>query len=222
MRPQDSKAELLTPQRKALFALLDAVAPVYPGGVPLRVMREAGELLHRKSESAVKNENAGRVSFQGTGKSGVAFVGAWPEHEGGGVFSSMHGKLLRAAIEKGLKKKVEDVLVVRADSVEALRGPDLGGVATAILAQIQGLQLGSILLLGGRVLGELKKGAAVSSQPIAEDVIQFLLKNRSSVPLVIKTVSLLDLFPIGGAAAPLEGPKREFWQDLKRVSEALR
>lgn len=201
--------------RQFFYAALDAVLPLYPQGVPQRMLLEASA----QSSSNAKVPAPHTVG-QGDGSSGLALIGHWP-CESEGPFTSAEGQLLRAAVEKGLQVPLESVLVLCSPHACAPFSPGASSpLAVVKRAEIQHLlpPKGSIRglgLLGARRESDGDIGLSVESLP------EWLTQILSPQVLIVPMVSLSDIVGLAGVG-PNDSAKRELWTDLKRLKAKLR
>lgn len=208
-----SKAKVL--ERGELYAALDAILPLYPHGIPQRMLGEVRAQV-ALSEKALSADTV----WQGDGSSGLALFGHWPCNSGD-PFASAEGQLLRAAVEKGLQVSPESVLVLSsplacAPFATAAVGP-LGadGSSEGLLRSLRENPIRALGLLGARGKLDVVDG---SSQGTLPEWLRLILAPDA---LIVPMVSLSDIVGVNGSV-PNDSAKRELWTDLKRLKTKLR
>ncbi len=160
--------EAIDPHR-ALIAYLDSVAPWFPLGVP-EAVPPAG--------TATANTSIALVAL------------SWPA----APWENPAGVLLKAAVEKGLRRTVADVNLVGSE-----------GGKDSVIARLQAIKPRVAILLGGAV------SAALLGTSLEESRRRW--HNLGGVPAVV----VLD--PAAVVTDPAS--KRDLWEDLKPVLARL-
>jgi len=194
-----------------LYSLFDSLRPLFPGGIPRRLIDAAAKQQRSSLAAQAADSVASPVKVLGTSDSPIVFVGSWPISSEGELFSGTEGELLKGAIEKGLRLDVQKVLVIWASQESAEPGAPMSAALSAALAER---------------LGEIKKEnegdipARVFILLGAKDPKFFSIEQIEELQRNIRGANVIPTYSLS-AILKDEHKKRSFWNDLKAASSKM-
>jgi len=195
-----------------LYSLFDSLRPLFPGGIPRRLIDAAGK--QQRSVLAAQlaaASGAPSVRVLGASDAPIVFVGSWEVSSEGELYSGTEGELLKGAIEKGLRLDVHKVLVIWASQESAEPGAQMSADLSAALAER---------------LAEIKKGnegdfsARVFILLGAKDPKFFSIEQIEEIQSNIQGAHVIPTYSLT-AILKDEQKKRSFWKDLKAASSIM-
>jgi hypothetical protein len=183
-----------------LATYLAAVQDLYPGGIPLALLRGGASVA--KCQGCGRECRGGLSLAGGSPKGGsLCFVAAHPDRA---VPSESEIELLRAAVGKGLQRDIGSAVLFDLFSCapdSCTQSATLENLVSLAHTRLSALQPEKIIILGTTAAEILK---VASSQPESK------VETWNGIP-AITTHSVLDVIRD-------QGCKKRFWTDLKALA----